>query len=429
MNNNTTWNIFNKTNIGLEFEFYTNLSAKEITRDLEKILDIKIGNINNNDKSKNYKLIKDLSGGRNMFEFITPPKKYLESIFIISKMFEYIKEKCYTTNKSAFQFSFSFDKELEQIEKLNIIKTILSYDENLIYKHFLDRKYSVYAKSIKDLKPSNEIINVNDFLDISNFHIPSDKYYGLNFQHLTDNYLECRYCGGMEYENKFEEVREIMEYTIKTIYNCLLYPKLTEKETLFLKNKTIEISNKIKSIENYNTFLIHYGRNITLTVDMELNYDIINYRFKSFQKELFNIIVLNDIKTCKINLDTDRNKIQISNLSNKKITLKNIEIFKSKLSGCFENCNFFDCELNYSDIKNSNITNNNHIKNSKIYYSIIGHTNKIYQSFIKSHNDQLISGNYKKSIITGGSISNFLIADKDTEILGTNFKEFNNNKK
>ena len=51
---------------------------------------------------------------------------------------------------------------------------------------------------------------------------------------------------------------------------------------------------------------------------MELNYDIINYRFKSFQKELFNIIVLNDIKTCKINLDTDRNKIQISNLSNKK---------------------------------------------------------------------------------------------------------------
>lgn len=417
-----SWNILKHSNIGFEFEFYTILDRTQLKKRLEKLFKINIVNIKN--LKGGYRLVRDLSGGKGMFEFITPPMPYLESLYLLSEMLKFIRVNGYTTNKSAIQFSFSFDKSKIQVSNLNVLKCMLAFDEDYIYKKFNSRKYSVYAKSIKVFKPVNDLVNLNSVLD-NNFITPNSKYHGINFNHIKQNYLEVRYCGGSNYEEKYDDIKDIMEMSITSIYNMMLAPALTELESTLLKDILCKLSDKIESIKNYDIFLQHYKNKINLTIDLADNYDILKYRFSSIRGHIFNLVVLNDIKTCNVNLDTTRMRMQISNLSNiNNVTLDDFEIFDSKLVGMFTNCSFFNCDINYSNFDKCNIVDENNVKNSKISSCNIGHTNSIYQSFIKSNSSQLISGHYKKSIITGGNVSKFLTADKETEILGDSYTKY-----
>jgi len=167
---------FYSAKLGFEFEFYSNLNRNEIAYDLGKVLGKKVlvfKKYHSNFKPTKdiFKLEPDYSGGSKMVEFITGPLPYFEAIVILIKTLKWIDENGYTDKKCAFQFGMDIDTsiypDVPPMSQMNILKFILGFDENVVYKRFPDRMGSLYAKSIKRIVPSNKFVdpsNISSFL-------------------------------------------------------------------------------------------------------------------------------------------------------------------------------------------------------------------------------------------------------------------------
>jgi len=156
-------NFFYSVKLGFEFEFYSNLNREEIAQNLGKELGKKIVVLNKyHSKLKPsadiFKLEPDYSGGSKMVELITGPLPYYEAIPILIRTLKWIDLYGYTDKKCAFQFGIDIDTsiypEIPPVSQLNILKFVLGFDENIVYKSFAERANSLYAKSIKRVIPS-----------------------------------------------------------------------------------------------------------------------------------------------------------------------------------------------------------------------------------------------------------------------------------
>jgi hypothetical protein len=143
------------------------------------------------------------------------------------KTLRWIDENGWTNEKSAFQFSVSFNKNRPDVKDdimvMDQLKFILGLDESFILSKFANRSKNVYAKSIKKVLPINRysiLENINT-IDPRMFKIPSDKYYGVNFTKAKDGYLEFRYLGGKDYQKKISDIRDVIDYVVIYLYDLL----------------------------------------------------------------------------------------------------------------------------------------------------------------------------------------------------------------
>jgi hypothetical protein len=184
--------ILNGSQIGVEFEFYSNLELEETQKSLSKLLNRKI---RLEDKAHSdfqpskdvFKMEPDMSGGKGLIELVTGPMPYRDARIVIIKMLGWIRENGYTSDRASIHLNMSFNPDyLEDkmmISKMNILKFILEFDEKRVYKYFPKRENSTYAKSIKWVMPKHEAFYYNDNLISSdNFTFANTKYYGINFE-------------------------------------------------------------------------------------------------------------------------------------------------------------------------------------------------------------------------------------------------------
>jgi hypothetical protein len=119
-----------------------------------------------------------------MVELVTGPLPYFEAKFYLVKILKFIQIYGYTNEKSSIHFNLSFLEEADKnLNDLNVLKLILSVDEDEIYRVYPSRKNNVYAKTVKKIIPYKEYDFNNIGIDIvrNNLRLPSDKYYGVNF--------------------------------------------------------------------------------------------------------------------------------------------------------------------------------------------------------------------------------------------------------
>jgi hypothetical protein len=126
-------NALSSSVIGFEFEFYTNMLKGRVAEALSKVVNKKVQISEKYHSSlqvdqNTCKLEPDYSGGSKMLEFITGPLPYQEATPILIKVLKWIDENGWTTDRSAFQFSVSFDKyrrdvknKIENLDKLKFI--------------------------------------------------------------------------------------------------------------------------------------------------------------------------------------------------------------------------------------------------------------------------------------------------------------------
>ena len=398
------WDILKDSNIEFVLTFSSNLTFKK--------LDIHMKNLFKR-KSVLFHLNKISNLGEYKYSLVIGSDLYANALSNLSNILNFIRDFGYTTNFDRLTFKIGFNSI--SISNLNPIHLILTYDEKFISNMFRTN----ILNSIKNIQTSTPHINISDVLD-NNFIIPNTNNYGINFNDIKSNSLEFNYCIGNDYEYKFDNIKHIIEYSIIKTHNCITDQRVNISNLNWLKDYLNIKKNKIESISTYDNFLNSYNEKITMTIDLKVSYDFIKYRYNNLKQNLMELIVFNDIKKCRINLDTSRQVLQLKDVKSNNLKLNNYEIFDSHLNGNFSKCRFFNCNINYSNVNNSTFYKNNNIKNSKLNCCLITHENYCYNSIIKSNENQLVSGKYKRCIIDGGNVSSVIDIDSKTEIINKN---------
>lgn len=433
------YEILSSAMVGIEFEFFTELSPKELTKSLSAALGKKITipvtvrELDVESKLKYhsdleptatlFKIERDHTGGKDMYELITGPLVYEEARIIIIKMNQWICDTGWTTDHASLHLNVSFDRFKvrlrEPLINLNVLKFILGFDEEFIYSRFPVRRDSVYAKSIYNFYPINKFVFYErpEHIDRREFVVPNEKYYGVNFTKLIKGYVEMRYIGGQGYEKKTFKILEILEYLITKLYNCLQngdsYTVL-EKDRLY---KTLSSQKKVsQTFSDTEKFLLLYP-DIQVTVDMKGDVEILKAYWLTLREMLFSLIAQSGLKKGHLNFDTDVSTFQLRDGVLKKANhVDRLEMFDCVVSGTFTNCDFYRCKIKSSRVEMCKLIEENEVEGSKINHTSVLQNNLLTDCYIENPNE-VIDGKVNAGVIRRGIIGKNAIISKQTLIV------------
>lgn len=430
MNNLNTfinnWKELNLTKCGLEFEFLSNydyVKTLEILNNYFNPIEVYGFNTYHSDfivSNTQFKIEPDFSGGSDMIELITGPMEYNEAKIIISKMLEFIKKHGYTNETSSIHINISFDDI--NMKDLKPVKLILNLNEDFIYEKFPDRMNNIYARSIKYIIPFEHYINTQYGMSsvINSFTIPDDsKYYGVNFLKLSENYLEFRYIGGENYEDKKIEIFTMLDYFILQCRNAIL-EDYNQNDFIKLESYLDDNISWYKKYATYEDFLTNI-ENINIEVDKNTEYKNIVIYWEQFRIKLFELIKYSDsISKCTINFNTHTKRLEVLDANIESLILvSNID---------FIECKIIDSNINRSDLVECDVTNS-HIYNSNIYDSKIQNskTTNVKASEYTVLDNCVFDGGVLDCIMTDGVFRSGTIgpdADIDNTVKMANYSEF-----
>lgn len=414
---------YDKFQIGIEFEFHSELDTTKLGKILEKELNKKItvsktyhSEIPVNQEE--FKIEPDFSGGKKLVELITGPLPYKEARLIIRKVTDVIKKKGSTDDKCSIHLNISMiDKGVKEFNQIfNITKFILNFDEDFIYKRFPSRKNSIYAKSIKEIYPKNEYVNnfIPGFID-SQVHTPNTKYYGVNFKKLKSNYLEFRYLGGEDWHLKLNEIYECMNYMIDTLFECINYPEFNDKNREEL-HKIINKYQKIrKSVSSYEEFSLNY-QGVKILTDLVSDANRHQFKWSQIKNSLFDLLVNTDFKEGELNWDSARSRLQVKKATIKRsYDVKDIDFIGCKLSGNFTNCHIQKCELMESNLFNCTVENSK-VESSKIKSTECNEKVKAIRCYV-DNGDIPFYGDLVEGVFRSGKMSSKTKLGKEVEVI------------
>ena len=122
--------VLNGSQIGIEFEFYSDLGVEKTKGALSKLLNRKIrledkAHSDFQPSSEVFKIEPDMSGGKGLMELVTGAMPYRDARLVIIKVLNWIKENGYTTDRASIHLNMSFNPDyLEDklmIAKMNVL--------------------------------------------------------------------------------------------------------------------------------------------------------------------------------------------------------------------------------------------------------------------------------------------------------------------
>jgi hypothetical protein len=375
------WKVLSTARIGFEFEFYSNSSfiktMELLNHKLGDNIEVWAFNKYHSDfelTDTKFKIEPDYSGGSNMVELITGPIEWVNAKFTLIKILKFIKLYGYTDEHCSLHVNISFNDESDiQVKNCNIIKLILNFDENFVYEKFPNRKNNIYAKSIKYIIPFEEWHSPEVALNtiLQSLKLPENsKYYGINFNKVNENYLEFRYIGGANYEDKLDNILEIMDYFIISLHESIVND-MDMEDNIKLLAYLEENINWFNNFTTYEDFL-SISNNIYIEVDRNSDFDIINSMWWAIKNKLFTLIKsCNNIQHLLLNYNTITNRIELVNgILDNVFQLQSYDFIKCTITNfTLLNCDIVDCEINHGHLYNCNVYDskiiNTKLKNCK----------------------------------------------------------------
>lgn len=368
--------ILNAALMGVEFEFYSNFDLEATQKSLAKLLDRKIrledkAHSDFQPSAEEFKMEPDMSGGKGLIELVTGPIPYRNARIMVIKMLNWISENGYTNDRASIHINLSFDKKyLEDpalISKMNVLKFILDFDEQQIYKFFPDREKSAYAKSIKWVMPKWEAFHFDpNQVASNNFKFADTKYYGINFSKKEKNYLEFRYLGGTDYEEKTDNILYLTESFLLQMWNSCNDPRFTgenkiELQRILNKNKPV-----MDMLKDYSKVSEHWP-DIQILVDLQDNPTIIRVQWERFKNRVMDLIVNGSMTAGVINYDSDYGAVQVKDGKFPTVyLLENFEFIDCELAGNLTNCSFYNCDITGSAVMWGSLYRATKVKDSKV---------------------------------------------------------------
>jgi hypothetical protein len=374
----------------------------------------------------NFKLEHDFSGGRAMMELVTGPVPFFEAKIILAKVLNWIKQNGKTNDRSGIHVNISFNKFTSpnkriDISNLDVLKLILTFDEEYIFSRFPNRKNNVFARSIDYVFPNN-LFSFNDdikTINRSSFSVPKEKYFGFNFSKLPNGYVEMRYLGGKNYEDKITEILECMDYAVLTIYGCLEKSGYTEENLARLRGRLAEHRKFINGMKNHKVFSVFY-KDINVYVDLKNSDQLLSAYWEEYRNVLFDLIYRNGLKSGHVNLDIDLHRYQVKDgVFKKPWGLSFYDLVDCRLKdSIIDQCTLIGCKINSSQLFFCEVVLDNAIDDSKIKSCYI---KTLDNSFSNCYIDNLphnVKGNIVNCIIRSGGISDLTTIDDKTTVVG-----------
>jgi hypothetical protein len=415
------YQVFLKTKVGFEFEFYSDLNERTLASIFKNLLGKKVvlGRSKKSfSKSKlgyhtsvaiddnTFKLEKDYSGGAMMYELVTSPLGYFESIKILQLTLAKLKEVGWVNDLSGIHINISYTDKEYDLHFINILKFCVNFKdiETQIFKDFPTRKKNIYAESITKLLPDYSMLTLDsEDLNINNtkINLPlNSRYFGVNFQHLKDKYLEYRYIGGRDYLNKSEKILNYLEVFTLFGYDQMVNQTVTDSDNINFRVIVDKYFEKMKHFKNFETFMKAFP-NIHLSVDLKYQPEYIVLKFNEFKEVLYNLIVNNGMKEGYINYDSDASILQVKDATIERgIDLSNIEFVTSTISGVFEKCFFFNCVIKSSMLFGCSLNMGSEVEDSKIM-DTRSNTGVVYKQCFVRNDYTRLSGTFEKCVVVG----------------------------
>jgi hypothetical protein len=414
------YEIFKHCKIGFEFEFYSSNSKeklkvlysnyvpnKTITIPYSVVGQTKVIVPPHSDykpSASDFKLEVDGSGGSKMVELVTGSLDYYDARTVLAGTLNFIKENGWTDERCGLHFNVSFTDDIKilkfKLSELNIIKFILSYDEELIYGLFPNRRNNVYTKSIKNIHRINPFINLENSLEeISNYSFPKTKYYGVNFSKLEKNYLEFRYLGGSNYETRYDDIMKIIDVSFITLYNTLKNNNYLSKSEL---KQLVDMNQKISIISECFNDPDNFRRmfpKINITVNLSDSPSVIKTYWQSYKYVLFDILYRNNVEKSDINYDSELGKYQIANARITDAYLNGYEIINCEVSGVFSKCWIYDSIGLNIELNGCRIYGGNSFKNGKLEECIFKSNNNYFSNFWIHNRKYPVLGKFNNCIL------------------------------
>jgi hypothetical protein len=423
--------------IGYEFEFYSNLSIEKTARGLAKyiqkrvVIPMALSNITEpkplyhspiTPTADIFKLEPDYSGGKNMMELVTGPMSYKDARNVLIKVFEWIKDNGYTNERCSIHANISIDSNklptLVGIPQMNVAKFILDFDEGRIYDVFPQRKDSVYARSIKNLRP-NKIMFYSPSLEEfsrSTMATPDEKYFGVNFLKLEKGYLEYRYMGGKDYHTKARKILSLVDYYILHMFNTLNFNgQYSQVDRAKFKGMMEKQEIIYKSFIKYGEFKKNYP-DIELSMDMIKDDQTLSAVWGNLREKLFDLVVTGGMTKGKFNYDTDLGRFQLQDTKLNNCKVEDIEFINCEIQGVIDRSWFYNSTIKNSRITNSWAMKENVFEFSKIADTPLHVTNVCNDCFIENKRF-IINCEVNKGVIRNGEIGKLAKVSKDTMIV------------
>jgi len=424
------YKILNESIIGIECEFYTNLSYTKLLELINTEFNpIKIWGFNEyHSKFKpdtlNFKIEPDYSGGPDMVELITGPIPYNESIIILIKILNFIKKYGSTDEKCSIHLNISF-KDID-VTKINRLTLILDIDENYIYDKFPSRKGNIYAKSVKNMIPYKEWDSAESaaILMSSSIHLPDEtKYYGINIGAINRGWVEYRYLGGKDYQNKQATILESLDYLILLTYNNI-NANLSDEHKIKIRSYLGDKINLYKKYKKYELLQANFP-DIDIQIDKSNDPSLIEAIYSKIYDRIYDLIGTSRIGPATVNYDTNDCSFEIINTR----IVGGINLVKADFINCtiedtrIINSNLLSCAVFKSHIENCDVCDTE-VKNSKLNDSIIKDASNIIECYITAStiDDATIDGGVFKpgSITKNTIIKNNAILPKRNNFWNTN---------
>ena len=398
---------------GVEFEFYSNHSVEKTAEMLAKELGRKIqieekAHSDFEPTDKVFKLEPDMSGGAGLIEMVTGPMPYTDVRLLLIKMLAWIDKNGSTNDRCGLHLNVSFKKDVFGkyfITKMNTLKFILEFKEDIVYKFFPQREDLVYAKSIKNIIPKNGLYHFNETtVDQNQFLYPNTKYYGVNFLKQEKGYLEFRYLGGKDYQKRTNDILYLLDFFILSLHGVCKKGALTELNRLELRRIMRKIQPVINLYKDHRNF--SYFKNIDFSLDLmkddKNDGETIDMFWDKIKDQVVNLIYKGGMTKGEINYDTDRSKVQVKDGVFKGAhNLDGYDLINCEIAGEVKNCNLYNCKISNSDVERCNIYMSCSIKGSKVKSSYT-HESCEFEDCYVFGTDTMFNGKMKSGIFREG---------------------------
>tara|TARA_B110001469_G_scaffold30870_1_gene31378 strand:- start:1242 stop:2537 length:1296 start_codon:yes stop_codon:yes gene_type:complete len=367
--------------VGVEFEFYSNLPIEETAKKIGSLLDKKIqvetkAHSDFEPTADHFKIEPDMSGGIKLMELVTGPMPYYNARLLIINVSKWIEENGYTNDRTSIHLNLSFDKNKienkNRISKMNVLKFILDFKEDQVFKFFPEREGSAYAKSVKFILPNKDTYFFDgNTINQQNFTYPDSKYYGINFDKRHKNYLEFRYIGGKDWEKKTTTVLHMLDQFLVQLWNSTESTQFNSLNALELKKILAKNQRIISARKDWRSIEKNW-KNIQFTVDLQKHPEILDLHWSNIKEQVMRLFTHGDITKGHINYDTDTSKVQIDGGElSYCVEISGYDFVSSKIKGELKHCDFFRCTLDGSDISDCNFYDNCEIISSKVKNSYV----------------------------------------------------------
>ena len=400
--------ILKTSKVGVEFEFYSNKSIKQTAKELGSLLNkiIKIEDKAHSDfvpTDKEFKIEPDMSGGEKLMELVTGALPYSAARLCIIRVSQWISENGYTSDRSSIHLNISFNDDVAKyrIEKMNVLKFILDFDESHVFDIFPKRENSTYAKSIKYIIPTEETFTYDGGnINSDNFIYPISKYYGINFEKRIKNYLEFRYIGGVDWDKKTNKILFLLDEFIVCLWKSTSDTNFTNLNKLELKKILSDNSKIIESRSNWKNIEKQW-KNIQFTVDFHKDPAIINLYWDKLKRDVIRLFTHGSLTKGHINYDSDTGKVQIKDGElSYCVALEGYDFIDCNIKGELNRCDIFGGIVKNSDILDCNFYNGTKVISSKLKSCYINRTVLLEDSYVFGNG--VLKGTMKNGIFREG---------------------------